>query len=101
MAIYAVMIRLQSGDDYSKRLAETVAVIHNEGGGSSEVWEEPTSTYILRSNKATQNLCDSIYLASPIYESKDLLVVVNLSMKAYAQKGAKYPNTLKSLMDGR
>ena len=30
-----------------------------------------------------------------------MLLVINLSQKGYAEKGAKYPNTLKSLMDTR
>jgi len=102
MAIHAVMIRIASGDDYSKRYAETVEAIKKEAEGS--MWSEPTSTYILKSAKSASNLCDSIYFGSPLLESKDTLVVVNLSVTGstgYAQRGVEYPATLKSLMDAR
>lgn len=99
MAIHAVLVRIHYDDSYSERYEETVDAIRREATGA--VWDEPTSTYILQSSKTAQELCDAIYYGSPLLESKDTLVVINLSAKAYAQRGASYPATLKSLMDAR
>lgn len=104
MAVHAVMVRIDYDDDYSKRYAQTVDVIHREGGGAGEVWEEPTSSYILKSNKSAAQLCHDIYMSAPLYESRDTVVVVSLSHKgpdSYGQRGAKYPNTLAALMNAR
>jgi hypothetical protein len=104
MSIFAVMVRIEYGDDYSDRYAKTVEFIHKEAGGSGNVWEEPTSTYIFASAKSAQALSDAIYYGTPLLDSRDTLVVVNLSAKGpgtYAQRGAKYPNTLNRLMDAR
>lgn len=102
MAVFAVMIRIASGVDYPKRYADTVSIIEREAGGTT--WDEPTSTYVFISTKSASDLCDAIYFDSPLYDSKDTLVVINLSAKgsgSYAQRGAEYPNTLSSLMDAR
>jgi hypothetical protein len=104
MAVYAVMIRIDYDESYTKRYEETVAAIHKEAGGSAHVWEEPTSTYIFPSSKSAVDLNDAIYYGSPLLESRDLLVTVNLSAKgpgSCAQRGANYPNTLANLMLAR
>lgn len=103
MAVFAIMIRLDYGDDYSKRYSETVEAIRRQAGGGA-VWEEPTSTYILQSGLSAVGLCDAIYYAAPIYEARDTIAVLDLSSKgpgSYAAKGLAYPATFKSLMDAR
>lgn len=94
------MIRIASGDDYAKRYSETVAAIRKEAG-TRPLWAEPTSTYIFESTKTAQDLCDAIYYGSPLLDSKDVLVVVNLSIKSHAQRGTEYPATLNGLMAAR
>lgn len=104
MAVFSMMIRIDHDANYTTRYSETVAAIHKEAGGSGKVWEEPTSTYIFQSAKTAEELNDAIYFGSPLLESKDLIITVNLSVKgpgSYAQRGANYPNTLKSLMEAR
>lgn len=104
MAVHAVMVRIDYDNNYSERYSKTVDVINREGGGSAEVWDEPTSSYVLKSFKTAKQLCDDIYYASPLVEGRDTLVVVSLSDKgenSYGQRGAKYPNILAGLMNAR
>ncbi|MEH6697808.1 MAG: hypothetical protein V7672_03820 [Brevundimonas sp.] len=98
------MIRIQSGPDYSERRSATVAKIYEEGGGAVDVWDEPTSSYILKSEKTASGLCDAIYFDAPIYEDRDMIAVVNLSVKGagcYSARGLAYPHLLKKLMGAR
>ena len=77
-----------------------VEEIKKEATGSS-TWEETTSFFIIESTKSSKSLCDDLYNNSQILELKDILLVINLSAKAYAQHGAPYPNTLDSFMQKR
>ena len=100
MAVHAILVRIDYDNNYSTRYAETVAAIRKEAAAGT-VWDEATSTYVLKSAKAAQALCDAIYYAAPLYESKDTLVVINLSAKDYGIRGVKMPATLASLMAAR
>lgn len=103
MPVHMIMIRLDYDSDYSKRYSETVDAIRKQASGGS-AWEEATSAYILQSPLSAKALCDAIYFDAPIFESRDMLVVINLSWSGegnYAQRGANYPATLMSFMDAR
>jgi hypothetical protein len=99
LAVFAVTFRLEAGPDYSTRWQSVVEAVHREAIG--DVWEEPTSFFLFESRKSAHDLCHAIYHGSQIYDSRDLILVTNLSLKDYDQKGAKYPNTLSSLMNAR
>jgi hypothetical protein len=99
MPLYYIAFRLADDADYPKRWESVVQKVREEAAGS--LWEEPTSGFLLRSEKPTQALCDSIYLGATIFENRDHLLVINLSSKEYAERGAKYPALLGSLMSSR
>jgi hypothetical protein len=100
MTIFAISFRIHEDSTYEDRYESLVKEIEKEATGST--WGETTSFYIIESAQTTsKSLCDDLYNHSQILESKDILLVVNLSAKGYTQRGAKYPNTLKSLMDKR
>jgi hypothetical protein len=73
--------------------------IRSEAAGN--IWEEATSSFVFSSAKSAADLCDSIYFNSSIYEDRDLLIVINLSLKEYSARGAKYPTTLANIMAAR
>jgi hypothetical protein len=99
MAIFVISFRIHEDTTYQERYDSLVERIKKEATGST--WEETTSFFIIESSKSSRSLCDDLYNNSQIRESKDVLLVVNLSAKAYAQRGAPYPNTLDSLMEKR
>jgi len=99
MAIFLISFRIQEDSTYEERYESLVDEIKNEASGS--IWDETTSFFIIESNKASQLLCDDLYDHSQIVDSKDVLLVINLSARGYAQRGAQYPNRLSNLMDKR
>jgi hypothetical protein len=100
MTIFAISFRIHEDSTYEERYESLVEQIANAATDST--WEETTSFYVIESaHTSSKSLCDELYNNSKILESKDLLLVINLSQKGYAQRGAKYPNTLDSLMRKR
>jgi hypothetical protein len=100
MAIFAISFRVHEDATYQDRYDSLIEQINKEAKGDS-TWEETTSFFIIESSKTSKSLCDDLYHQSKILESKDLLLVVNLTSKAYAQRGAQYPHTLDGLMQKR
>jgi hypothetical protein len=98
MAIFAITFRIHQDATYTERYNSLIDQIKKESIDSADNWDEPTSFVLMQSRQTANDLCDALYIRSSISESKDVLVVVNLSEKTYAQKGAKYPNTLDWLM---
>jgi hypothetical protein len=99
MSIFAVTFRIHEDASYSTRYESLVEQIKKES--ASDPWEEPTSFALVESSKSSKQLCDALYNNSKIIDTKDMLLVVNLSQNGYAQKGAKYPNTLDAFMKKR
>jgi hypothetical protein len=100
MAIFAISFRIHEDSTYEERYESLIEQIKKEAIDAT--WEETTSFFIIESNEtASKSLCDRLYNRSDILESKDILLVINLSAKGYAQRGAQYPNTLDSLMRKR
>ena len=99
MSILAITFRIHEDSTYQERYDSLIEQIKAEASDST--WEETTSFFIIESNKSSKALCDDLYMHSSILESKDVLLVINLSQKGYSQRGAQYPNTLRSLMDKR
>lgn len=100
MAVFAITFRIETDSTYSERYDSLVEQIRKVAIGGL-VWDEPTSFSLIESSKTSKDLCDSLYFNSKIIDSKDMVLVVNLSQKGYGQYGAKYPNTLDSLMQKR
>jgi hypothetical protein len=99
MSTFGITFRIHNDDTYSARYTSLIDQIRKEA--TSEIWEEPTSFALIESGKTTQSLCDALYSNSSILESKDQLLVINLSYKSYAERGCKNKATLKKLMDAR
>src|SRR4051812_9158322 len=98
MAIFAITFRIHEDATYNDRYNSLMEQIRRAAVDPADNWNEPTSFVIMQSDQSTASLFHALYYQSSIVETKDVLVVVNLSEKTYAQKGAKYPNTLEWLM---
>jgi hypothetical protein len=99
MSIFVISFRIKEDSTYQERYDSLVERIKKNATGST--WEETTSFFLIESTSSSSELCDDLYYNSKIIDSKDVLLVVNLSHKSYAQKGAPYPKTLDSLMGKR
>lgn len=100
MSLFAISFRIHEDSTYETRYESLVEQIQKEAVDNT--WEETTSFYLIESEqKTSKSLCDDLYNNSKIIDSKDIILVINLSNKGYSQRGAKYPNTLKGLMDKR
>jgi len=99
MSIFVISFRIKEDSTYQERYDSLVERIKKNATGST--WEETTSFFLIESTSSSSELCNDLYHNSKIIDSKDVLLVVNLSQKGYAQKGAPYPNTLDSLMQKR
>ena len=101
MAVYNVSFRIKQIGDHASRYESVVKCIRAEAI-DGDTWEETTSFVVLKSDKSAQDLCDAIYFGSEFMPDWDKLLVVNLSVKDQATKGAiDYPATLASLMYAR
>lgn len=99
MAVFLATFRLKEGSDYTKRWQSVVTRIKSEATGPT--WDETTSVIIFKSPKSAAALLNDIRLGSEIRKNEDHLLIINLTQKEYAEFGAQYPATLKSLMDAR
>lgn len=99
MSLFAVTFRVQDGPNYEARYASLVEAI--EAAGGHAYWDEPTSFYLIESNKNSGGLKDEI-VANSQTNSDDLLLVINLSMtKGHASKGVQDVTRFKAFMDSR
>jgi hypothetical protein len=100
MAVFNISFRIKQAGDHASRYESVVNTIRAEA--KDKKWEETTSFFVLESDKTTEGLADAIYYQSEFMSDWDKLIVVNLSFKSYATKGAiEYPATLSSLMSAR
>jgi len=77
MAIFAVTFRLHENPTYQERWESLVIAIRQET--TSTYWDEPTSFFLIESNKSSADVADSIHANSKLDETVDLLVVINIS----------------------
>jgi len=102
MSVFVISFRIHEDSTYEERYESLVEEIKKEAiGDVGDIWDETTSFFILQSNKSSTSLCTDLYMHSKISDEKDILLVINLSQKGYAQRGAQYPNILRALMDKR
>ena len=99
MSLFAITFRIHEDSTYQERYDSLVKEIKSEA--TDKTWDETTSFFLIESDKTSKALCKDLYLHSSILESKDILLVINLSQEAYDQRGAKLPNRLSNLMDKR
>ncbi len=99
MSIFAISFRIHEDVTYENRYDSLVERIKKSVRDTT--WEETTSFFLIESNKSAPSLCSDLYAKSSIIDTKDLLLVIDLSSKDYDQRGAKYPHTLKGYMQSR
>lgn len=99
MAIFAITFRIHQDASYSDRYESVVQAI--KGETKSVYWDEPTSFILIESSENSENLANSINAASSFAESKDLLLVINLSQKGYKAIGKITDADLHVLMKKR
>jgi hypothetical protein len=83
LSLFAVTVRLGDGADHDARWQTVVTAMHGEA--RSNMWRESAACFLFESPKSAQQLCDAIFGAADIYDDRDLVVVINLSLKAQAQ----------------
>jgi hypothetical protein len=100
MAIFAITFRIHDDDTYQARWSSVVEAIRAET--TSEYWEEPTSFALIESGKSSSDVADSINNNSKLAPSKDLLVVINLSVtKGHKALGVVHDGDFQKLMAKR
>ncbi|MCK2042552.1 hypothetical protein KZO83_07605 [Chromohalobacter sp. TMW 2.2308] len=94
MTNYIVSFEISSDrDNYAevrKSLMDAAQKIANE-----LPWEETTSFLSFKSSYDLQGASHVLYFDSKLLESKDKLLVIDLTNKKYIQRGMQYPVTLK------
>ena len=100
MAIFAITFRIHDDETYQARWASVVEAIRQET--TSDYWEEPTSFALIESSKSSSDVADSVNNNSKLAPSKDLLVVINLSVtKGHKALGVIHDNDFQKLMAKR
>lgn len=99
MSIFAITFRIERDAGYADRYDSVISAIKSET--SSTYWDEPTSFFLIESSKNSEGLADSINARSTFSESRDLLLVVNLSQRGYKALGKVEDADLHRLMERR
>jgi hypothetical protein len=100
MAIFVVTFRIHDNATYQNRWASVVEAIRNET--TSAYWDEPTSFFLIESNKTSADVADSINLNSSLDPSVDLLVVINISQtRGHKAIGKIHDGDFSKLMSKR
>jgi len=84
LSLFAVTVRLGDGADRSARWQSVVIALHGEA--RSDVWQESASFFLLESPKSARQLCDAIFGAADVYDDRDLVVVIKLSLRSRADR---------------
>ena len=98
LSLFAVTVRLGAGADQDSRWRSVVTAMHHEA--ASGVWQESASYFLLESSKSARQLCDAIFGAADIYDDRDLVVVINLSLRPQADRGVMEEFSLDAPMAG-
>lgn len=99
MANFIISFRIASDSSYQTRYNSFVSAVHQAAGGLEHVWEETSSFFALEANETAASLCDQLYYGSDLLESKDEILVIDVSRRQWTSKGdLKYLTTLKSAL---
>lgn len=93
MANVLVTFRIEYDSTYSDRYAsftEKARQLAIDG-----MWDEPTSFLAFHANGTAQQICDQLYFGSKFDATKDLMLVIDLTRREFAQRGVQYPATLQ------
>ncbi|MEL7553120.1 hypothetical protein AAGV37_24850 [Pseudomonas protegens] len=97
MASFIVTFKFKSDDTRSERYDSFVKKI-NELTSYSH-WDETTSFYCFKLDTTAEALCSALYIGSDFNSTKDMMVVIDITNKEKATKGAlEWPSVLDSYL---
>ena len=98
MATFAITFRIKDDSTSQERWQSLVSAI-NDKNSEDIAWDETTSFALIKSSKSAAQLGDFLYYHSQILDSKDKLLLINLSESSdYYQRGVDYPSILSSYL---
>jgi hypothetical protein len=100
MAVFVISFRIGDKPNYSEIWASVDKAVRSEATGGT-AFNETTSVYVIKSSKSAADLLSALYYGSDLLESRDGLIVVDLSSKDYASLGLKSKGRLDLLMADR
>lgn len=99
MAIHAVTFRLLHDATYGDRYDSLVKAIRQ--ATTTTYWDEATSFALIQSGESSAQVAARIDRTSTFAHSKDLLLVVNLSLNGFTVLGTANDQDLHKLMTRR
>lgn len=80
---------------YRERRRSLMDAISRNAHGAT--WDETTSFVLIRSARSASDMLTTLYYGSGVNEALgDKLLVIDITNRTYAQRGAAYPNLLSS-----
>jgi hypothetical protein len=101
MAIFAITFRIHDDAGYSDRYESVVEAIKSQATGNGKYWDEPTSFFLIESSLNSEGVASKIDQSSSFADSKDLLLVTNLTQRGYKAIGNVKDDDLHDLMKKR
>ena len=100
MAIYTATFRIHEDATYADRYNSVVEAIKKVCHGG-QYWDEPTSFFLFENPSTAKKITEYIDANSAFAPSKDLLLVINLSLNDYSVIGKVNDNAIYALMKKR
>lgn len=100
MAVFVISFCIGDTPKYSEVWSSLDKVVRAEATGKV-VFDETTSFYVIKSERTSADLLDAIYFGSDLLDSRDSLVVINLSLKSHASRGLATEQKLNGLLADR
>ena len=97
MASFIVTFKFKSDDTRGERYDSFVKKINELT--SYRHWDETTSFYCFELDTTAETLCTDLYIGSDFNSTKDIMVVIDITNKQKATKGAlAWPSVLDSYL---
>jgi hypothetical protein len=100
MALFAVSFRIHDDASYEERYQSLVDALML-CAAPNKFWDRTTSFFLIENASNSAGLAEAIDQNSLFDESKDLLVVINLSQKGYKVLGKNTDPDIDELMKRR
>lgn len=84
MALFSISFRIHHDTTYDRRYDSVVETIK---ANVDKYWDETTSFFFASAETTSKELAESIFVQSDIDSAKDLVVVINHSLKGAAYAG--------------
>lgn len=99
MSLFAITFRIDYDTDsgYPRRYDSLIKEVKRLAGG--QYWDDPTSFFLIVSDLTSTKLADDLVSLSEFDESKDHILVINISAtKGHAHRGKLIDHDLPKLM---